>query len=108
MENSIQQFLSVGIEKIVEVFNKGYENPQDMYSVITGVFKEMDTLAMKILADYIRSVDQAIFEDRLRKKHYKSEGFESRTLITSRGEIRFRVTCLSPYEKHVISERPAT
>ena len=90
MDNSIQQFLSVGIEKIVEIFNKGYEDPQDIYSVITGVFKEMDTLAMNILADYIRSVDRAIFEDRLRKKHYKSEGFEDRTLITSRGEIRFR------------------
>ena len=69
MENSIQQFLSLGIENITEIFNKGYEDPQDMYSVITGVFKEMDTLALNILADYIRSVDQAIFEDRLRKKH---------------------------------------
>ena len=89
MQNSIQQFLSEGIEKIVEIFNKGYENPQDMYSVITGVFKEMDALAMNILADYIKSVDQAIFEDRMRKQHYKSEGFDDRTLITSRGEIRF-------------------
>lgn len=90
MENSIQQFLSLGIENITEIFNKGYEDPQDMYSVITGVFKEMDTLALNILADYIRSVDQAIFEDRLRKRHYKSEGFDDRILTTSRGDIRFR------------------
>lgn len=91
MERSIQHFLKEGTGRLKEIFNNGYEDPKNLENVITSVFAETDRLAREILEDYIESVDQAIFESPLRKHNYKSEGFSKRTLITSRGDITFRM-----------------
>ena len=91
MERSIQHFLNEGTVRLQNIFNNGYNNPTDLYYVITSVYEETDRLAKDLLKDYFESIDQAIFESGLRKHYYKSEGFSDRTVITSRGEVNFRM-----------------
>ena len=91
MERSIQHFLEEGTNRLQEIFNNGYKDPKNLENVITSVFTETDRLAKDILRDYFESIDQEIFESRVRKHYYKSEGFSSRTLVTSRGEVTFRM-----------------
>lgn len=91
MERSIQHFLEEGTVRLQNIFNNGYSNPKDLNYVITSVYEETDRVAKDLLKEYFESIDQDIFESPVRKHYYKSEGFSTRELITSRGEVTFRM-----------------
>lgn len=80
------------VEGIFEAEAKFLENPKDFSALEVNVHKLFDEGALKFIEEVLNNTDQMICDSIYRKGHYDIARHDTRTLITSVGDIHFRNT----------------
>ena len=80
------------VEKIFEERKKLIENPESLSEFETEVHKSFDEAARKFMVKTLEDLDKGISEHNYRKAHYNIQRHDSRTLITTVGDVTFNRT----------------
>lgn len=84
------------LEELVKGLNKAeekfYENPKDFYSLETSVKSCVESFSALFLGLVISGINEQIYKDEWRKGKYKVQRNDTRTLITSVGDVTFDST----------------
>ena len=99
MENSIQYFNEVCIQRFVEMRNELYQNPKNLAEYIQNLEKELRELGRNIIAETLGEMNQALIDSERRKKHWVVEKHVEKELVTSLGAVRFRKTLFTSKDK---------
>ena len=69
-----------------------YQNPKDFYTLEKKAKSTTEAFTAGFLSNVLNSMNQKIYEDRWRKDKYTVQRTDTRTLISSVGDIRFSST----------------
>lgn len=92
MYNSILRFHENGIENIENMGADFFENPKDIASLVDGIKEEVLGLGCRIIGDIFEEMNEMICNSSLRREGYEVVRHDTKTLLTSMGEIRFSKT----------------
>lgn len=104
----IVTLLEVLVKGLNEAEEKFFENPKDFYSLETSVKSSTEAFAASFLGMVISSINSQIYRDGWRQGKYKVQRNDTRTLITSVGDVTFDSTyyksCDNKGEYHYLTE----
>ncbi len=86
------------VEGIFEAEAKFLENPKDFSVFEVNVHKLFDQGALKFVEGVLNNADQMVCNSLYRKGHYDIARHDTRTLITSVGDVQFRNTLFKSKE----------
>ena len=92
MINSIQRFGEKGIKDLGKVVDYFIQNPTDISSFVLGMQKQVLKLALDIIAETFQSYDDEIRQNQKRKQKWQIVRRDTKSLITSIGEVSFKKT----------------
>ena len=88
----IVTLISTLVNALEEVSDRFYHNPKDLYGLETRTKIATDQLAASFMSMLISGIDAGICEDEWRKMNYNILRHDTRTLITSVGDVVFKST----------------
>lgn len=104
----IVTLLEVLVKGLNEAEGKFFENPKDFYSLETSVKSTTEAFAASFLGMVLSSINSQIYRDGWRKGKYKVLRNDTRTIITSVGDVTFDSTyyesCENKGEYHYLTE----
>lgn len=89
---NIVALLDVLVKGLLEAEEKFLANPKDFYSLETAVKTSTDAMAAEFLGNVLSSVNRQIYDCSWRKGRYTVARNDTRTLISSVGDITFDCT----------------
>jgi len=92
MQNSIQYFAEVCIQRFLEMRLELFKNPKDLADFILNVENEVRKLGRVIIEETLEEMDTLICESEKRKKDWVIESHDKKALITSLGTINYTKT----------------
>jgi Uncharacterised protein family (UPF0236). len=92
MINSIQRFGEKGIKDLEKVVDLFIQNPTDISGFVIGMQEQVLKLALDIIAETFERYDDELRQSQKRKQRWQIVRRDTKTLITSIGEISFKKT----------------
>jgi len=92
MINSIQRFGGKGIKDLEKVVDLFIQNPTDISGFVIGMQEQALKLALDIIAETFESYDDELRQSQKRKQKWQIVRRDTKSLITSIGEISFKKT----------------
>ena len=92
MYKSILQFGKTGIENIEKVGVNFFEKPKDINALVSGIQQEVLKLGAGIIGNLFEEMDEMIRQSKERKENWEIVRRDTKTLLTSIGEIEFKKT----------------
>lgn len=92
MVNSIQQFISTGIEKLEKIMIDFAENPEKIAEMVYGVTDSITDLGLSIIAEELESHDETLRNSAKRKREWYIVRRDETSLLTSLGTVRYKKT----------------
>jgi len=98
MINSIQQFSEKGIPKLEKLVENFMKNPKDIVTFINGSKDEFLDFLLNFLGETFTECDQMLRDSGKRRQKYEIVRRDSKSLITSVGEVFFEKTLFKDKE----------
>ena len=92
MINSITDFLENGIQNLIKICENYAEHPNEFAEFVTGLEKETNRLARKIIGETLTSRNTMIRESSERKEKWDIVRTDTKDLITSLGTVQYQKT----------------
>ena len=89
---NIVTLLEVLVKGLNEAEEKFFENIKDFYSFETAVKGATESFAASYLGTVLSSIDEQISKDAWRKNKYNIQRHDTRTIISSVGDVTFDCT----------------
>ena len=98
MITSIQRFGEKGIKDLENVVNSFIQNPTDISGFVLGLQEQVLKLALDIIGESFENYDNEIRQSRKRKQKWQIVRRDTKSLITSIGEVSFKKTLFKDKE----------
>lgn len=95
---SIVTLLNTLVEELNQAEEKYFCDPKDFYSLETSVKSSAESFAASFLGIILSEINKKIEDDGWRQGKYKIARHDTKTLITSVGDVRFDNTYYKSYE----------
>lgn len=89
---AIVSLLETLVKGILEAEEKFFENPKDFYGLETTVKHAAETFSAGFLSEVLSSMNRQVYENIWRKERYTVQRTDTRTLVTSVGDVSFDCT----------------
>lgn len=92
MVNSIQQFISAGVEKLEKTMINFSAEPTKIAEMVYGVTDSVTELGLSIIAEELEFHDETLRNSAIRKKEWYIVRRDETSLLTSLGTVRYKKT----------------
>jgi len=92
MINSIKYFEEKCINKFENLENEFMKEPKKMAEYVLGLTEELHNLGLRMIQESLEDMNQMLIESPVRCRYWVIESHETKRLITSLGEVRFKKT----------------
>jgi len=92
MINSIKYFEEKCINKFENLENEFMKEPKKMAEYVFGLTEELHNLGLRMIQESLEDMNQMLIESSVRCRYWVIESHETKRLITSLGEVRFKKT----------------
>lgn len=92
MIKSIQQFGEVGVDFLEKVIEKFMMNPKNQADFIYGITENVINLGLSIIAETLEEMDEELRNSSFRKKKWNIVKKDETTLLTSMGNVTYKIT----------------
>lgn len=89
---SIVPLIESLVNALLQAEEKFYQNPKDFYSLETSVKASTEAFSAAFLGNALTEINKKIYEDGWRKNQYIVQRNDTRTLISSVGDVTFEST----------------
>ena len=80
------------VNGLIEAEKDFYQNPIDLHELETATKATTDAIAAKFISSILSNMNEQIYKNSIRKEHYTVQRTDSRTLISSVGDLTFDCT----------------